>query len=292
MSEWTHEFTQSLNTDAQTAFRAITDAEMLRIWFAEHVSIDARADGALSFWGKHTYGAPSHPGIETRLHQYEPGKAIAFRWPLLDRQSDVSLTIEPAETGVSLVVRHRFDRAPDIERLESFINDLWRLHLGALWAHVEGHPVNLPDFADPHPHVRNTIYIDAPRSVVWRSLTEPALLDQWFTKAAVIDLDAGTLEFGWSYEVDGETVSPPPMKLLEIRPEEVLVMSWPDWRGEAGVPNQRVTWTLEDEGAGTRLTLVHDGFTRTADLSDYPYGWLGFLQGIQRVAQAERQPAG
>lgn len=291
MSDWVHEFTQSLNTDAETAFRAMTSPDMLKIWFAEHVTIEPRQGGRFSFWGKHTYGAPSHPGIESALKTFETGRAMSFDWPLLDRASEVTMTIEDADTGIGLKVSHRFDREPALERAESFVDDLWRLHLGALWAHIEGHPVNLPDFADPHPMVRNTIYIDAPRSMVWRALTEPELLDQWFTKSATIDLEAGTLDFGWSYEVDGETVSPPPMKLLEVRAEEELVMSWPDWRGDASVPNQRVTWTLEDEGDGTRLTLVHDGFTRTVDLSDYPYGWLGFLLGIQRVAQGAAEPA-
>jgi hypothetical protein len=60
--------------------------------------------------------------------------------------------------------------------------------------------------------------------------------------------------------------------------DEKLVIDWPDWRGDDGVPVQRVTYLLAPERNGTRVTLVHDGFVRAADVSDYPMGWLAFAR--------------
>jgi uncharacterized protein YndB with AHSA1/START domain len=74
------------------------------------------------------------------------------------------------------------------------------------------------------------------------------------------------------------------VQVLDVVPNERLVVSWPDWRGDGAVPLQSVTWLLAPEGAGTRVTLVHAGFTRTVDFSDYPFGWGHFLSEMARVA--------
>lgn len=67
----------------------------------------------------------------------------------------------------------------------------------------------------------------------------------------------------------------------------IAAISWPDWRGDKSVPDQRVLWTLSPEGAGTRVELVHDGFVRAVDVSDYPFGWGWFLSRIGAVAEGK-----
>jgi uncharacterized protein YndB with AHSA1/START domain len=291
MNALTHEFSFDYSVTPDRLFQALTQVEDLSIWFAAHVEIKPEPNGRFAFWGKHTYGAPSHPGIETALHVFEPGKAIGFRWTLEDRPSDIRLEVGSSEKGSKLSVRHVFDAAPAIGRAKEMVDDLWRLHFGALGAHLEGHPVNLPDFSDPHPVVRETIYIDAPREAVWKGLTEPEYLDQYFTKAAKIDLEGRVFDFGWTYEVDGKTVTVPPAELYEVIENERLSMQWPDWRGDADVPDQRVTWILTEEGKGTRITLIHDGFTRPTDVSDYPFGWLGALTPLKAIVEKITAPA-
>ncbi|MDT8367843.1 MAG: hypothetical protein RQ745_01455 [Longimicrobiales bacterium] len=64
------------------------------------------------------------------------------------------------------------------------------------------------------------------------------------------------------------------------------MISWPDWRGDTSVPIQSVTWLLEPEGEGTKVTLIHAGFVRAVDLSDYPFGWGDFLGRFKEVAEA------
>jgi len=64
-----------------------------------------------------------------------------------------------------------------------------------------------------------------------------------------------------------------------------LVLDWPDWRGDDTVTGQTISFTLEPNGAGTRLIFVHAGFTRTADIGDYPFGWDGFLGMLKEEAE-------
>jgi hypothetical protein len=64
-----------------------------------------------------------------------------------------------------------------------------------------------------------------------------------------------------------------------------LVTDWPDWRGDPSVRPTTVTWLLDAMGAKTRVTLIHGVFERTTDISDYPFGWLGFLLKFKDVVQ-------
>jgi uncharacterized protein YndB with AHSA1/START domain len=133
-----------------------------------------------------------------------------------------------------------------------------------------------------------SILIDAPPAAVWRALTEPELMNRWIASAAEVEPRVGgRYGFGWNYEVDGRSVSGGPTTILELVPNERLVLDWPDWRGDASVPKQSVAWYLAPEGAGTRVTVVHAGFTRAADISDYPFGWghfMGQLKGAVETA--------
>lgn len=60
-----------------------------------------------------------------------------------------------------------------------------------------------------------------------------------------------------------------PTKILDIVTNERLVTDWLDWRGDITRPLTRLAWLLESAGTKTPLTIVHDGFSRTADMSDY-----------------------
>ena len=55
------------------------------------------------------------------------------------------------------------------------------------------------------------------------------------------------------------------------------------------MPSQRVTWLFDELDGKTRVTVIHDGFVRAVDISDYPFGWAGFgamLRGIFEPAAA------
>jgi len=50
---------------------------------------------------------------------------------------------------------------------------------------------------------------------------------------------------------------------------------------------QKITWLLESVGAQTRVTVIHSGFVRTVDTSDYPFGWGSFLEHLKLATEGK-----
>jgi uncharacterized protein YndB with AHSA1/START domain len=105
--------------------------------------------------------------------------------------------------------------------------------------------------------IERVMTLDAPREAVWAALTEPDQLRQWFgTKRAELDLrPGGTGVFGWEEgeaRVTVETVEPP----------ERFAYRWIPGSAQTGEATTLVEFTLEEDGAGTKLTLVESGFVQ------------------------------
>ena len=280
MSSIAHVFEVKLDVPPARAFAALAEASELKSWFAEHVEIDPKVGGRFHFWGKHTYGTPTRTQATQQLVRYERPSAIAFTWTMHDEPSTVSLTVEAdpnAPNGSIVKGRHEFARAPAIGRAKEMLDDLWRLAMGNLQIHVRGGQPLLPNYADPDPEIRASILIDAPRERVFSALLEPELMNKWIATAAAVEPRiGGRYTYGWK--------SAGPSRILDMLHNEKLVIDWPDWRGDPNVPAQKVTWLLESVGKQTRVTLVHSGFVRTVDYSDYPHGWRWFLDRLRAVS--------
>jgi uncharacterized protein YndB with AHSA1/START domain len=96
-----------------------------------------------------------------------------------------------------------------------------------------------------------------PPAKVWRALTDPALIALWAMRPEGFAAVVGTKfrfvakpQPGWRGFVDCE--------VLEAREPAVLRYSWV---GDESGRRLEVTYTLAPYGGGTRLTLVHQGFT-------------------------------
>lgn len=292
MSALEHRFSHTLDAPPSRVWRAFTEPEELTRWFAEHAEVDLRPGGAFRFWGRDVYGARRREDAAQELVRFEPEVALVFAWRFEGQPSEVAIELASADSetqpgGTRLQVLHRFPEAPGVNRVRELVDDLWRLHAGNLDAHLAGGDgVLRPDYDDPAPEIRLSIRIAAPRAKVFRALLDPATLDRWIASAAEVDArPGGTYNFGWRYEVDGRQVVGGPSRILELVENEKLVTDWPDWRGDPEVPLQTVTWLLEDDGDGTRVTLVHSGFTRAVDWSDYPFGWGHFLGALQGAVE-------
>jgi uncharacterized protein YndB with AHSA1/START domain len=287
---WTHEAGFTLPAPPSRVFEALTRPEELSRWFAERVEIDAREGGALRFWGRHTYGAPrsGRRDAEHRIRRFEPPRALAFEWSFEGRDSEVSMDLSPAEgEGSALALRHAFAAKPAVPWAEELVEDLWRLHMGNLDAHLRGGAgIVLPDYTDPSPEIRLSILIDAPRERVFRALMDPAALNEWIASAAFVEPRAGgAYSYGWKYAHGGRDVEGGPTKILDLVENERLVTDWTDWRGQNERGMTRVAWLLESVGDKTKVTLVHGGFPRAADMSDYPFGWGDFLSRLRQFIQ-------
>jgi uncharacterized protein YndB with AHSA1/START domain len=268
-------------------FAALTDAAQLRTWFAEHAEVEPRVGGAYRFWGRHTPGVPSAAEAAQRITALEPDARLGFTWTVLGVPSSVAITIAAVDgKGTTITAEQTLEGPLGVPREKELIDDFWKLSFGNLSVHLgSGTGFLRPDFADPSPEIRLSIVVAAPPAAVFRTLVEPELINKWVgsDKARVEPRVGGVYSFGWSYELDGTQVEGGPMRILEIDPDRKLVVDWPDWRGDATVTGQSVSFTLHPEGTGTRVDLVHAGFTRPTDISDYPFGWGHFLGEIQKV---------
>lgn len=290
MTALEHVFTFPLPSPPERVFAALTQAEELAVWLAEHAEVEATIGGAYRFWGRGAYGAPTRDAATQTITAFEPPHRFGFRWTLHGQPSEATLTLSPKEGGGStLTIRHSFARAPGIARAGELIDDLWRLQLGNLTLHLMGRPVALKlDFDDPRPELTCSMLIAAPRAKVWATLIDPEKMRIWLgaPAPAVEPRAGGRISYGWRYEVAGRQVVGGPTKILEIEPKRRLVTDWGDWRGDPDMPVQRITWLLADEAGGTRVTLIHDGFTRAVDISDYGFGWPGFLEQLKGAAES------
>ena len=290
MTGLVHEYTTPIDADPERVFAALTTPSELKRWFAENVTLEPAAGGAFRFSGRGAYADTT--GKVTR---FEPPKVVAFAYPLEGADGEVTITLarDPEKPGTTkLALKHVFERVPPVARAKSLVDDSWRLAVSNLIEHLKGGKnVLLPDFRDPKPEVRLSVFIEAPPSSVFRALVAPELLDKWISKKAVVEpRTGGRYSFGWSFETDGKQVEGGPTRILELVENEKLVIDWPDWRGDTSVPAQRLTYLLAPEGSGTRVTLIHDGFVRAADISDYGSGWAWFVDRLKAVAEGKAAP--
>lgn len=141
--------------------------------------------------------------------------------------------------------------------------------------------------------IEREILIEAPPEVVWRMLTEPAQITQWFSDRAEIELrpgGAGTLVFG---EPPNEP-SIAHLVLESVVPLQTLSFRWSHPEGaDAHEGNSlRVEFTLTPDGENTRLRLVESGFQqidwpeqrRTDTVNDHEKGWDGHLARLRECA--------
>jgi uncharacterized protein YndB with AHSA1/START domain len=105
--------------------------------------------------------------------------------------------------------------------------------------------------------IHRVVHYPHPRARVWRALTDPELIAKWLMKpegfAPVVGtrfvLRAEGPQRGWRGFVECE--------VLAVEHERRLEYSWV---GDPDHPPLRLRFSLEDDGAGTKLSLAHTGF--------------------------------
>ena len=291
MSEFVHSFTWTVPAARREVYIALTQADALRQWFAEHVEIESRSGGAFHFWGKHTLDSPLKDKASQTITEFEDGRLLSFSWRLFNTVTDVQLVLECRKNKNETIVNgtHRLQRLPAISRAKEMIDDLWRLHGGNLSAYLAGGDgISLPDYDDTSHEIRQSIIIDAARTDVFKALITPRLLKKWMwgENPAVDAKKGGKYTYNEHANADGKNTSGGPTRILDYIENELLITDWLDWRGDISVPAQTITWQLEDAGIGkTRVTVIHSGFIRAVDISDYPFGWATFLGRLKTAVE-------
>ncbi|MEO8687534.1 MAG: SRPBCC domain-containing protein [Solirubrobacteraceae bacterium] len=137
----------------------------------------------------------------------------------------------------------------------------------------------------PTEPLRNEVRIAAPPEIVFPYFTDPARITDWMGVAALLDPRPGGT---FRVEANGRDVVLG--EYVEVEPPHRVVFTWGfDGAGAiTGAGSTRVEVTLEPDGEGTRLTLLHHGLTGPVR-DAHAKGWTHFLERLAPVA-AGRPP--
>ena len=140
--------------------------------------------------------------------------------------------------------------------------------------------------------IEKQITLDAPRSRVWRALTEVEQFNAWFGVSLETPFAPGA-EVSGRISIRGYEHVTMTIWIETMEPERYFSFRWHPYAIEPGVdysaePTTLVTFTLEDAGAGTRLTIVESGFDaipesrRAKAFSMNSKGWDGQAENIRK----------
>lgn len=134
--------------------------------------------------------------------------------------------------------------------------------------------------------LNQSIVIDAPAERVWTEITKLGQLNR-----ALMDsvLDT-TLEPGAPVLYRSENGKRVFIvgRIIEVDPPHKLVMRWQLTMRKD--PPSRVTWTLEPESTGTRVTVTHDEFAEDVKLEGYGKTWAEMLSNLKAVIETGKLP--
>jgi uncharacterized protein YndB with AHSA1/START domain len=266
----------SIQASPEKIFEALTTSEAVVAWFAEHAEIDIATKG-YDFWGRFTPEAPNKEAGQHAILELEANKRLKYSWHVYDADTSVDFRLVAQGETTIVALRHKIEKAGEKEVSRFSFEDFWFLSLENLRRYVDGRNadarVNYTDEAmrgDTH----HEIEIDAPASTVFNILIQPEQLNRWIaSNASVEPVKDGAYSFGWA--VSGG------MKILEIDPDKKLVYNWGD---DTQGKSHLITWTLEESGGKTRLTLVHSGFGADEVPGEYA-GWKNFMNWIRSIAE-------
>lgn len=140
--------------------------------------------------------------------------------------------------------------------------------------------------------IEKQIVLDAPRSRVWRALTDVEQFNAWFGVALTSPFAPGA-EVSGQITFRGYEHVTMTIRIETMEPERFFSFRWHPYAIEPGVdysaePMTLVSFTLEDVGAGTRLTIVESGFDaipesrRAKAFSMNAAGWNGQAENIRK----------
>lgn len=134
---------------------------------------------------------------------------------------------------------------------------------------------------------RASVHIDAPASKVWAALTDPAQIKRFLFGAEVhTDWKPGSpISFTGSYQGKAYVDKG---QIVECVPEDRLVHTyWSSMADEPDLPENHkvVSYTLQDDGHGTRLTLTQDHNATEDARRHSEQNWRKVLEGVKKAAE-------
>jgi uncharacterized protein YndB with AHSA1/START domain len=138
----------------------------------------------------------------------------------------------------------------------------------------------VPSATEP---LRHEVRIAAPPDVVFAYFTDPARMVQWMGIAALLDPRPGG---AFRVEANGRDVVLG--EFVAVEPPRRVVFTWGFDGGERAIAagSTRVEVTLEPDGDGTLLTLLHHGLAGAAR-DAHAEGWSHYLARLVPAAAGD-----
>ena len=144
--------------------------------------------------------------------------------------------------------------------------------------------------------IEKVVTLDAPRSRVWRALTDYKQFNQWFGVALTKPFTPGAAVSGLNTHPKYSHITLT-IWIESVEPERFFSFRWHPYAIEEGVdfsaePTTVVSFTLEDAGPGTRLTIIESGFDaipesrRAKAFTMNDRGWTAQLENIRKFLSA------
>jgi uncharacterized protein YndB with AHSA1/START domain len=125
--------------------------------------------------------------------------------------------------------------------------------------------------------IQLTQYIPHPPAMVWAALTNPELHAKWWAAGDVRPI------VGHRFTLDMGQWGRQPCEVIAVEHEKLFAYSF-----APGTLNTTITWLLQAEGEGTRLSLEHKGFDLDSPIGKTAFqgmggGWTKVLTRIEPV---------
>jgi uncharacterized protein YndB with AHSA1/START domain len=264
----------SLRADIAVAparvYRALTDAEELRHWLAEHAEVSL-SEEHYEFWGGTT---PQGERGQQRVLAAEPGRRLRFLWTLDGVSTTVDIELSGGDGGTELTLRH--EPMPTLDELMAptgrrdgrhTMHTFWPMVIGNLAEYLAGREgIAACDFsAGRGREIRIELTVAAPADRVFAAITTPDVVERWWGYEPEIEPRlGGAVTFG----AEG--------RISEWEPGKVFAYD------EDGMTTR---WELAESDGATTLTFVQSGFEADEldNAAQHEAGWRGGLLELKRM---------
>ena len=157
-------------------------------------------------------------------------------------------------------------------------------------------PTTIPTTAATD-RIEKQVTLDAPRSRVWRALTDVAQFNTWFGVSLTSPFTPGA-EVSGKMNIRNYDHLTLTIWIETLEPERFFSFRWHPYAMEDGVdynvePTTLITFTLDEIAGGTRLTIVETGFDalpefrRATAFSMNTKGWNGQSDKLKKYVEGE-----
>lgn len=134
--------------------------------------------------------------------------------------------------------------------------------------------------------IRKSIVINAPLGVVFKAISDPEELTQWFPDQAILEPKVGgKVKFSFDKEKSPDHTCATEGIVKEYIPNKKLSYSWKQ-KDVPDFPETIVTWELEEIDVNkTKVKLFHSGFTGREErksFKEHDQGWSYFLGRLEK----------